>query len=323
MSRAREINMALQWFIIIVVMLIGVQMFLYSRFGLKKTEYTRYFSEPAVFEGEQVEMMEEIANRKVLPIPWLRLESRIHPSLKFQQQDNLDIAGEQFHRSLFSLLPYQKITRRHQVTCRKRGYYWMRTAAMTSGDFLGLAETNQTVEVSAELLVYPKLVSMDDMPLPSNSWQGDYSVRRWIVDDPFVLAGVREYASGDSLNMLNWKATARTGELQVNKNDYTTDYHLMIYINFDLMEDNWMPITNEPLLETAISYAASIAEYAISQGITTGFGCNAYLTDPNERVREIKEPVRIAPETGPGHLRYLWETMAKIKMDRSMNFIAF
>ena len=58
-------------------------------------------------------------------------------------------------------------------------------------------------------------------------------MRRWIVDDPFMLAGVREYQYGDSMRDVNWKATAKTGNLQVNQRDFTADRRLMVYLNVE------------------------------------------------------------------------------------------
>src|SRR5699024_9228119 len=151
---------------------------------------------------------------------------------------------KQFHKSLFSLKPYKKITRWHDVTCLKRGDYRMETVTMTSGDPLGFNPKHRVINVSnANILVYPNLVPLGDIPFPTHSWMGYITVRRWIVEDPFLTAGVREYTHGDSMNAINWKATARTGNLQVNKKDFTADPHLMIYLNFDdIEEDIWKPV---------------------------------------------------------------------------------
>jgi hypothetical protein len=315
--------MGIQWLILITILILLIQTFIFRRWGLAHIQYARFFNQHAVFEGEEIEMVEQISNKKLLPIPWLRLEAKISANLQFEKQFELDINNEQFHRSLFSLMPYQKITRRHKATAAKRGHYSLDSVAITSGDPFGFGEAHQTVNVSAEILVYPMLIPMENIPLPSHSWQGDMIVRRWIVEDPFVTAGVREYSYGDSMSTVNWKATARTGTMQVSKRDYTADHHLMIYLNFDLTEDIWMPIRDEALIERGISYAASIAQYAISQGIGTGFGCNSYLDRPDKKLVRIKESVRINPQNSKSHLTYLFETMAKLKMDRSMNFNHF
>jgi hypothetical protein len=280
-----------------------------------------------VFAGEEIEMIDEISNNKLLPIPWLRLESKIDHNLQFarKQDHSTEELREEFHRTLFSLLPYQKITRRHKISCLKRGYYELKTVSLTLGDVLGFGETFDRFNAKATVTVYPEIIPIEDIPLPSHSWLGDIMVRRWIIDDPFFIAGVREYSYGDSMNSVNWKATARTGSLQVSKRDYTADHHLMIYLNFDETEDIWMPIQNALLIEKGISYAASIAQQSISKGINTGFGCNSYLVEPFGEIIEnnVKESVRIEPKNGKHQLTQLYDTMAKLSIDRSMSFNRF
>ena len=195
---------------------------------------------------------------------------------------------------------------------------------MTTGDAFGFGNSFESKQAKAELIVYPKLTPLDEIPLPSHSWLGDITVKRWIIEDPFVIAGVRDYSYGDPMNSINWKATARTNSLQVSKRDYTADHHLMIYLNFDETEDIWMPVKNLDLFEQGISYAASLAQYTLSQGISTGFGCNAYLVEPFQNSTDpIKQPIRIEPSNGTHQLTYLLDTMAKLRLDRSMSFNHF
>jgi hypothetical protein len=316
--------MNITWLILTTVVFIVIQSYIYSKWGLARINYSRSFSKKAVFEGEKIEMIDEIVNKKLLPLPWLRLESKIHANLKFQQNTNANNEiNSEFHSTLFSLLPFQKITRRHKLQCTKRGYYLFRAVSMSTGDVFGFGGTFKSVESSADVIVYPKILAMDEIPLPSHSWLGDIIVKRWIIDDPFVLAGVREYSYGDPMNTVNWKATARTGSLQVSKRDFTADHHLMIYLNFDESEDIWRSTQDEELIEKGISYAASIAQYTISKGISTGFGCNSYIEDPNEKSLLIKQSVRIEPESSKHQANYLFETLAKLKMVRSMSFNQF
>ncbi|OAS82132.1 MULTISPECIES: DUF58 domain-containing protein [Metabacillus] len=319
--------MSIAWFIFITCLISVIQSFIFNKWGLVRLQYKRFFNKDTVFAGEEIEMIDEISNNKLLPIPWLRLESKIDQNLKFlgKQDQSTEELREEFHRTLFSLLPYQKITRRHKVCCMKRGYYELKTISLTLGDVLGFSESFDNFNAKATVTVYPEIIPIEDIPLPSHSWLGDIMVRRWIIDDPFVIAGVREYSYGDSMNSVNWKATARTGSLQVSKRDYTADHHLMIYLNFDETEDIWMPIQNTTLIEKGISYAASIAQHSISKGINTGFGCNSYFVEPFGQALEnnVKESVRIEPKNGKYQLTQLYDTMAKLSMDRSMSFNRF
>jgi uncharacterized protein (DUF58 family) len=309
--------MSIQWVIFITIVVALLQGVVFRRWGLKRIKYFRYFNVPAVFEGQEVEMVEVISNEKLLPVPWLRVESKISANLKFQRQFNLDIQHQQFHKSLFSLMPYTRIVRWHRIKCLKRGCYYLNSVAMTCGDLFGFQDASREFQLSAQLLVYPKLIRVEDIPLPSHSWQGDVTVKRWIVDDPFMISGVRDYAYGHPLNRINWKATARTGKIKVNTLDFTANPRLMVYLNIDISEDMWDAVTEPERIERGISYAASIAQHVISRGIEVGFASNGYLID------RPGEPVRIMPRCSSQHLVTIYEYLAKLVIARSVTFFTF
>ncbi|SDO98531.1 Protein of unknown function DUF58 [Paenibacillus sp. yr247] len=259
-------------------------------------------------------MIETIINRKLAPIPWLRLESTIHAGLHFAKQSNLEVSSGaifQNHRSLFSLMPYTRIVRRHRIRCAKRGWYKLETIAATIGDLVGTQAATTTQRVQMELLVYPPLVNRDDIPLLSSQWQGDITVKRWIMPDPFLVSGVREYRFGDSMNSIHWKATARSQRLQVYHREFTADPRLLLIVNTQITETMWDAVTDPELVEKGLSYAATLAEHAVSQGIPVGFGYNGWLHG------QPGVPVYLAPEGGWPHLEHLFETMAKLAISCS------
>jgi uncharacterized protein (DUF58 family) len=304
--------MHLAWLIINMVALLGFLAWMYRRYALKHVSYSRHFSRSAVFEGESVEMVECIANRKLLPLPWLRLESLLAQELVFGKQANLDIRrGEHFqnHISLFSLRSYRQIIRRHQVTCVKRGTYRLDSATMTAGDPLGLAAAIKRFPLSLELLVYPRIVSLQELPLPNHSWLGEIVVRRWIVHDPFLTAGTREYRSGDPLQLVNWKATARTGALQVHNKDFTAGHRLMVCLNLEISETMWNKVTEPERIEQGICYAASVADYALRHGVETGFMCNGWINGGPKR------RIRIEPAGGTTQMTDILETLARLELE--------
>ncbi|WP_347834688.1 DUF58 domain-containing protein [Gracilibacillus sp. JCM 18860] len=187
-----------------------------------------------------------------------------------------------------------------------------------------MGEVFDSFNAKTAVTVYPKLVPIEDIPLPSHSWLGDITVKRWIIEDPFLQSGVRDYQKGDPLNSINWKATARAQSLQINKKDYTADHYLMIYVNFDWDEDIRLPIDNPVRIEKGLSYAASLATYTLEQGIATGFGCNGYFVEPFTNTTDRMKPsIRIEPASSGQQSEYILDSIAKIKMDRSRNFRAF
>ncbi|MFC0216717.1 DUF58 domain-containing protein [Paenibacillus chartarius] len=310
--------MELHMLFLITLGTIAVLALLYRRQALRDVTYEREFSTGSAYEGDSIEMIERIGNRKLLPLPWLRLESLLSGRLVFERQASLDIrSGDilQNHISLFSLRPYKLITRRHRVRCAARGWYRLESATMTAGDPFGLMNVSKRCPLSLQLLVYPKPLPMSELPLPSHSWLGDITVRRWMMEDPFLTTGTREYRPGDSFRSVNWKATARTGELQVHKRDYTADHRLWIVLNVEVSESMWKQVTDPPRIERAIRYAASVAHYALGVGVNTGFLSNGWVADCT-----LKWPVREEPGGGTEQLKTLLDSMAKLELESVMSF---
>ena len=209
------------WIMVIVAVLAILQTIYYNHYGLRKVSYTRRFSRERAFEGEQVELVEVLSNDKLLPVPWVRVESRISGDLQFRRQENMGLSMDRFHKSLFYLSPFSRITRRHEITCRHRGYYDCSLASIVAGDLFGVAHDRADVTGDARIFVYPAILKPDEMPDTALKWQGDVTVRRWILPDPILVTGIRAYRSGDPQKDVHWRATARTGSLQVKQRDYT------------------------------------------------------------------------------------------------------
>ncbi|RCX18172.1 uncharacterized protein DUF58 [Fontibacillus phaseoli] len=306
----------LPWFIVTVFLILFLLARIYQRWSLTNVKYTRYFTKAAVFEEESLEMVEVISNAKPLPLPWLRLESSMAAGIMFGRQKNLDVyAGDiyQNHISLFYLRPYRQITRRHQLSCPRRGLYRLESATLTTGDPLGIVKKVRQFTLNLELLVYPRILALEEFPLPNHSWLGELSVRRWIVEDPFLTSGIREYRSGDALKSINWKATARTGNMQVHQRDYTADHRLVICLNVETSETMWRNILEPERIELGIRFAASVASYALQNGIETGLMCNGRLMDGP------RDPIRIEPSGDGGQLEWLLGTLARVMLDRSVS----
>lgn len=111
--------MGIYWYMTIAVLLLLSQMFIYHLWAFRNVHYTRQFSTDSCYAGDHLEMVEVIENRKWLPLPWLRLESRMHVHLTFNK-DVVDLnvqSGDtmQNHNSFFNLMAYKRIRRTHHV----------------------------------------------------------------------------------------------------------------------------------------------------------------------------------------------------------------
>jgi uncharacterized protein (DUF58 family) len=309
--------MELHGVVVVLIVTAAALGWIYRMWGLKRVTYERTFSEKAIYAGEKIEMIEVIGNAKWLPLPWLRVESVIPGALRFNDSDNLDIAiGGMFqnHRSLFSLLPFTRIRRRHQVECIGRGVFRLSSATLTCGDALGFEPASLLKQLDLEVVVYPRLIPLPSIPVPTISWIGDIVVRRWIYSDPFMYQGTRQYQEHDPIKRINWKATARTNQLMVNQEEFTSQHRLMICVNFQRTAESVQLTVAPEILEYALSVSASLCHQALLEGLEIGFGCNG--TTEHQKT----EPIMMHPQSGKAYYFDLLTLMAQLETERGATF---
>lgn len=245
--------------------------------GLKRLSCSRKFSRAAAFEGETGEIIEVVRNDRPFIIPWLRVESRISPHLRLGRQDNLHVSGEMYYCSFFTLMPYQQIRRRHRVTFLRRGAYDLGNAALTTGDIFGFLRFSRNQTLSAPVLVYPRILEPEELPLPLSLVLGELVRRHQLLQDPFLVRGIRAYHPGDPVRDIHWPATARTGETQVRVHDDSARARLLVVLNVQPQELQWTSYISEThgeTVETGIRLAASLCLYALRSGLSAGFASN-------------------------------------------------
>ncbi len=276
----------MDFLLIVAVFLIMaiIQAWLVARFGMRGFSYRRALSRTEAYEGDRVELIEVIGNRSLFFLPWVRLETRVPPAFGFHTREEVEIRGGHYHKSVFTLLPYSQVTRRHHVVLGHRGHYRLHHASLTASDLLGMRLVSRELDAPAEIYVYPRLLPERDIMFPSSRAQGDISVRRWIQPDPFLVNGIRGYRAGDPERDIHWAATARVGELQVKTHDFTSDPRLMVLINGQKTEDQWGSLMEyeQQRIEYAISLAASMCVYALRHGMEAGFAASMPLDEGEE-----------------------------------------
>ena len=307
------------WVLFLALIALGMgQRWLLKHVGIKGLQYTRRFSKSTAYEGEEAELIEVIRNDRLLFIPWLRAESRISPNLKFGRQENLSVSGERYHKSIFTLRPYQQITRRHRVRLMHRGAYDAGNVALTLGDLIGSGSEGLQLYTPARILVYPQLLQENDLPLPVSRLQGDLIVRRHMIADPFLVNGIRPYQRGDHPRDIHWPATARMGELQVKTHDYTADTKLLVVINGQMSEEQWGELMDyeQAVIERAISLAATVCLNVLRGGVAAGFAANMPL-------EEKEKTTILPPERSSTREEELLSAFARLRILRSRNFLSF
>ena len=224
------------------------------------------FEKKHVVNGETVNVVEVISNEKRLPLPCVNLKFQVDRELEFPGTDtNSSVSDLTYRNDVFSFLANQRITRR--------------------------------------ITVYPKTVDSKRFSFIRSRISGEAERKKYMLEDPFVFRGIRDYTSNDSLKNVNWKATARTGNLCVNEYNESVSRNVCILLN---LEDDGM-LTYDSVNEEAISLAASVAEEFIRQGINVSLISNACDVD-------TKEAVGIREGAGVGHLGSINTVLARMDL---------
>ena len=266
-----------------LLLLILVITDVWAIYCLDNLHYQRQFSEQRALFGEEITLSLSVENAKLLPLPWLEIEETIPPTLpikglKLQSSLRNDrIALE----CLFSPRWYERITRRYTVQCNARGIHTFGPTKLNSGDIFGFINREMELSNRQYLLVYPLIAPLYSFGLPARHPFGERRTPQRLLEDPSRIVGVRDYAYGDSLRRVNWKATARIMTMQSNVYESTATHTLVLFLNVNSHLDVYYGVRPD-LQELSICATASVADWALNQGYAVGLYSNTTLFIPDE-----------------------------------------
>lgn len=269
---------------------------LLSRQVRKKIYYHRNL-ETRTFLGEEIRVRLEVHNNGWLPIPWLHL----YESLPVELASGLTI------KRVVSLLPHGQAEIDYTLHATKRGFYPVGPLFTAFGDTLGLIETQEFMVPADHLTVYPKIISLTDARLPSQSPQGTLRHHQPIFEDPTRPLGKRDYTLGDSLRRVDWKATAVLGRLQVKQFEPSIALETVIFLNLNTAEYPTRYLYDSS--ELAIVIAASLANWIISKKQAVGLIANGI--DPASEDRSCRS---LPSRKGREHLMQILDILARVRI---------
>lgn len=199
-----------------------------------------------------------------LPLPWV-------------QVTDLSPVWPRAPRYLVSTGPGRSVTSDDAVEPLRRGIYPLGPVAAVWGDPFGLFEARREFALpAASIVVYPRVVPLLTVPVPLRQPFGVRRPRPEAFEDLTAPADQRPYRPGDSLRRVNWKTTARLGELYTREYDYTatTDLHVFVDMAAASYDRSTTGVAND---EPAAELAAAVAEF----GLRSGFGVSMTTFAPD------------------------------------------
>jgi uncharacterized protein (DUF58 family) len=222
----------------------------------------RTVSRTTLQQGEEIDVSVTVTNRRGWPIPWIFLEDYCP----------VDFPVEGHKTRLATLMPGRSITLKYSMGCPRRGYHRVGPLLMESGDLFGLQKRFRTGTEQEYVSVLPTIAYIDTFNVAAKRPQGPVRISNRIYEDPTRISSIRDYVPGDPLNRIHWKATARTGKLQVKTLEPSSVLGGTLIL--DLHEDSFKPEHKEARVELAVTTAASIAYLLQMSGEQVGMITN-------------------------------------------------
>ena len=278
---------------------------LWARYCLAKVSYRRHFGTRRLNFGEETTLTLEFENAKPLPLAWLLVREDYPEDVELLTGDlQQNTPGDPDTLvTLLSLRWYERVSRTHRIRGIRRGRFAFGPAEISSGDVFGYQRQVAEYPGIDEILVYPKIVPVEDLSLPVGRPMGEWFAARRVTYDPLRFATVREYVPGDNPRHIHWRATARTTVLQSKEFDPSDTLALMLAIDVQTTPRSYEYIPDD--LEFVISSAASLALYALDEGHMVGMCANS-LT------RRAETWSRVAPGRHINQANVLLSAMAAL-----------
>jgi len=290
----------MDWIYYLVYVLGGVWIFSHwwIRRVLRQLDVFRVMTDHA-FLGEKPSVKLRFINRSWLPLAWLQI----------QEQIPLDLKEASEYNKIVTVASRSTLEHEYQLYCKKRGYYHVGPLQLRTGDLFGFVNGGRQENNAVALTVYPQVLSLEKLGLPSRSPFGTLASRQRLFEDPARVAGVRSYSSGDSQRIIHWKASARAEELLVKK--FQPAIALNVAIVLDLNRDAYPYRGEIGFSEWAIVVAASVANHLISQRQAVGL-----ISNGMDAVTHQPMPM-IGARPGQGQLMNLLSTLARAELQRN------
>lgn len=233
-------------------------------YGFTKLNYKMELEKPVVEIGEEIQITSTIENNKFLTISFLKVEESFPQG--FNEEKNI--------YTIF-VMPFQRVRRKYNIIANKRGIHKFLNVFLEIGDFTGFKRVFKEKKINESIVVLPRKLELNKSISPIGDLYGDVSVNRWIIDDPLMTVGIREYNLNDPQKFIHWNSSVKYNQLMVKKFDFTTDNSIMILLNIESTKPYWKDIKIE-VIERAIEVARAVIEECEEGKIPYGFASNAY-----------------------------------------------
>lgn len=277
---------------------------LYERFVMKKLSFEIVNDEVRHYKGESGILKIKVAQRGIMPLLGARLTITAGNDIEFNNDQALKIRHQTETAVVFTVLPKKETILEIPYTAVHRGVSYIISSQLNIPRIFGFGhmELSQVGAAKHEIIIYPDKFAVHNEQIKYKADEGLFQNNDSLYKDPLVTIGNREYMPSDSFRDINWKQTARTGELQSKVFEKTTYSDWLILVNLR-SETAFAPPKNiEEIFEKLSYLTGEIAKENIT-----------YSMIANMRTFDEGHFFRIDDLNGVRSYRVILEVLAKIK----------
>jgi len=143
-----------------------------------------------------------------------------------------------------------------RLRCTRWGAFRVGRVHLRTHDHFGMFRHEAVIDVRQPLKVYPTEEAVRALLRPSETqvFSGNHVARQ--KAEGIEFADIREFVAGDRVRHVNWRATARRGELWVNEHHAERNADVVIFLDVFAEARRGERSTLDPALRAAASLAA-------------------------------------------------------------------
>ena len=205
----------------------------------------------------------------------------------------------------YELLPEEQYQYETSFVCKYRGEYEVGIKEILISDFWGLFSIKFRVRESKKVIAAPKLIQLDELKSVSDI---SAMLQRDHLQTTELDVVTREYAAGDALKQVNWKATAREGKLMSRKPVGEEKRGIALIVDtkrYSGEPEVYLPIENKVLeIVLALSFFMSKSNTSVS-----------YYYHQDDGLSGIRQ----GRLDSVGDMESFYEQMKEVRFDRNMS----
>ena len=271
------------WLLVIMILIALIAEWVSLKRSSVQLHYRLEPSLRSIEQGQELKLCSIIENATKYNIPYLLIRDFLPGEVDVLDSETLTLywsGGNCIHQSALFIKKHQRVKRSIRVTIHERGVYNFCRTDLKIGDFLGIKETQKTVEQHRSVVVYPRHLSDSRLQQVLSDIFGEVSVRRFLYEDPMLVMGYRDYTGREPLRSISFPMTAKRNQMTVKEFDHTREE--MVDVVFDVSyKGNFDHYFDQQ--EAMFSVVRTLCEGFEQKGISYRLITNAYYATAKVR----------------------------------------